>query len=175
MGSGYLDRPDITEETFGLHLAGHDGLQFLRTGDLGVLEGGRLTITGRLKDVIVHRGVNLHAIDAENVVSSSYFALGEAAAFAIEEDGTEALLVVQEIARGMEIDDPSSVLRVAEEAIVLHLGVRPADIVLVRAGAIPRTTSGKVRRNDCRRLYEDGHLAVLHALHGRREPRPPSC
>ncbi len=172
VGSGYLDRPEITEKTFGIHLDGHDGLHFLRTGDLGFIQEGRLTITGRLKDVIVHRGVNLHAVDVETVAASSHTALGEAAAFATENNGTEGLIVVQEIARGAVVEDPHSVLRAIEEAIVLHFGIRPSDVLLVRAGAVPRTTSGKIRRNDCRRLQEVGLLDVLHSL--LEKPRPHS-
>ena len=175
VGSGYLDRPDLTEETFGIHLDGHHGLPFLRTGDLGFIQGGRLTITGRVKDVIVHRGVNLHAVDVEDVVASSHPALGEAAAFATEQDGTEGLLVVQEITRGAVVDDPRSVLRAAEEAMALHFGVRPSDVFLVRAGAIPRTTSGKVRRDRCRRLHEAGLLDVLHSLRETRKLHPSNC
>ena len=171
VGSGYLDRPVITEETFGIHLEGHHGLRFLRTGDLGFIQGRVLTITGRLKDVIVHRGVNLHAVDVEDVIASSHPTLGVAAAFATDQDGTEGLLVVQEIARGAVVDNPRTALRAAEEAIALSFGIRPSDVVLVRAGAIPRTTSGKVRRNECRRLHEAGLLDVLHSLYGRRPRR----
>ena len=174
VGSGYLDRPDITQETFGIRLGGDPGLRFLRTGDLGFKQGGCLTITGRLKDVIVHRGVNLHAVDVENVIASSHPAFGEAAAFATEQDGTEGLLVVQEIARGAVVDDPRQKLRAAEEALGMYFGVRPSDIVLVRAGVIPRTTSGKVRRNECRRLHEAGLLDVLHSLRERR-PHSSGC
>lgn len=168
VGLGYLDRPDITNETFGISLEGHHELRFLRTGDLGFIREGCLTITGRLKDVIVHRGVNLHAIDVENIVASSHPSLGEAVAFALEQGGTEGVMVVQEISRGAVIDDPWSVLRAAEEAMALHCGVRPLDVVLVRAGAIPRTTSGKVRRNSARRLYEEGLLDVVHSLRDTR-------
>ena len=169
VGSGYLGQPDITNETFDIHLDGYPGLRFLRTGDLGSLHGGRLTIAGRLKDVIIHRGVNLHAPDVEDVVAFGHPALGEGAAFASEQGGTEEVVIVQEIARCAVVDDHRGMLRAAEEAVAVHFGIRPFDVVLVRAGAIPRTTSGKVRRGTCRQRYEAGTLNILHSSREMRQ------
>ena len=95
---GYWRKPAETEQTFGAHLATGEG-PFLRTGDLGFLDRGQLFVTGRLKDLIIIRGSNHYPQDLEHTVERSHRALRPAcgAAFSIDVDGAERLVIVQEV------------------------------------------------------------------------------
>lgn len=159
VGAGYLGRPDATRSSFGARLDAYPGCAFLRTGDLGTMDRGALTITGRIKDVIIHRGANIHAGDVEATVAACHPGFGNVgAAFAWTVKDAEHVVLVHEEARGPQ-PLPRKEMRVAAlEAVALHHGVRLHDLVLVRAGSIPKTSSGKVRRDACRTLYAEGGL-----------------
>ena len=133
----------------------------LRTGDLGFVMGGRLFVTGRSKDLIIKAGRNVYPYDVERVAGQvDGVRLGGAAAFARpnEAPGTDDLVVVAETTH----KDPARREQIAagvRAELLEVLGVR-ADCVLVRAvGAVPRATSGKVRRGQCARLFAAGALA----------------
>ena len=68
------------------------------------------------------------------------------------------LVIVAERAPGTTRSDPQPAIEEIHAAVSLRHGVRPAEVVLVPAGAIPRTTSGKLARRACRRAYLDGTL-----------------
>jgi acyl-CoA synthetase (AMP-forming)/AMP-acid ligase II len=129
----------------------------LRTGDLGFLAGGELFVTGRIKDLIIHRGENLHPADVEATILAADPALGPAGAvFAVEEAEGEQVVAVIEARRvgaGGE-----AVRRAAIRAVAEEHGVRLRRLLLVAPGRVPRTTSGKVRRAACRDLYLAGAL-----------------
>lgn len=162
VGDGYHGAPEATAACFGARLAAFPGLAFLRTGDLGFLSDGELTITGRLKDIIVHRGANIHAADVEAAVAGCHPCFGAAgAAFAWTVDGIEQVVLVHETARGLEGPADPAMRRAALDAVALHHGVRLHDLVLVRAGSVPKTSSGKVRRGACRVLYARGELRAM--------------
>ena len=161
VASGYWD-PSQDASAFGAVLADEPGRAFLRTGDLGRLSGGDLTITGRLKDVIIYRGANLHAVDLEETVAASHPAFSKVgASFGWTADGEERVVHLQELARGASQHEFAALRQAAVDAVALQHGVRLFDLVLLRPGGIPKTTSGKVRRELCRRLYAQGVLANL--------------
>jgi acyl-CoA synthetase (AMP-forming)/AMP-acid ligase II len=171
VGAGYWQKEDASRATFQARLAdGHDDERFLRTGDLGMLRDGDLVIAGRIKDVIIVRGVKHHPEDIEATAARAHPALaGTAAAFAIEEDGADALIVLQEVARGHVGDAGLDIAAEAVSAAVCDsFGVRAAEVVLVRPGTLPRTTSNKVRRGACREAYLAGELSPLQ----RQTPKP---
>lgn len=162
VGAGYWQSPEETRDVFGATLAADDGRSFLRTGDLGFMTGGELTVTGRLKDVIIHRGAKIHAADVEALVASADPGFGEVgAAFGQMIDGSERLVVIHEAARGRTASPTPEMLAAAEDAIASQYGLRLHDLVVVRAGSLPKTSSGKVRREQCRRLYEAGGFRLL--------------
>ena len=99
VAKGYWNRADETKSTFQAHLADTGEGPFLRTGDLGYLRDGELFITGRLKDLIIIRGSNHYPQDIEATVEESHKALrpGGVAAFSMDLEGEERLIVVQEI------------------------------------------------------------------------------
>ncbi|MEM9292769.1 MAG: amino acid adenylation domain-containing protein [Acidobacteriota bacterium] len=175
VADGYWRRPEATAEDFGAELAasteeddsgrlGESSPQprWLRTGDLGVVQGGELFVTGRRKDLIILRGRNLYPQDVELSAEASEPALvpGGSAAFAVEGEQGEALVLVAEVERRVRLDASA-----AAEAVRRGLGERHEvaveEVVLTRAGAVPRTSSGKVQRRACRELWQNGELPVL--------------
>ena len=96
---GYWNRPKENAEIFGVHLDDTGEGSFLRTGDLGFIKNGELFITGRIKDLIIIRGLNHYPQDIEFTVERAHPALrpGSAAAFSVDAEGEERLVVVQEL------------------------------------------------------------------------------
>ncbi len=163
IGQGYWNRPDATAATFAAHLSDSGDGPFLRTGDLGFLEGGELFITGRVKDLIIIRGRNLYPQDIELTSEQSHPALrfGGVAAFSIEVNQEEQLVVVQELEfrQKPNLDDVASAIR---EAVVADHEVQVYAVVLIKPGTIAKTTSGKIQRRACRAAYLADELKVLH-------------
>jgi amino acid adenylation domain-containing protein len=161
VGGGYWGRPELSASTFRARLAGRDG-EWLRTGDLGFLRGGELFVTGRIKDLLILRGRNLYPQDVEATVERCHPALRPAAgaAFAVEVDGEERLVVVQEVEPARE-GEAAAAISALREAVAAEHEAALHEVVLVRAGEVPRTSSGKVRRGACRVAYLAGELAAL--------------
>ncbi|SCG54237.1 non-ribosomal peptide synthetase [Micromonospora halophytica] len=158
---GYWQRPELTEETFGARLADGTG-PFLRTGDLGFRHEDDLVLCGRLKEMIIIRGRNLYPQDVEMTCERVHPALAgaPAAAFAVDTDGEERLVVVQSIAdtTGVDPDDLVARLRAAvtnEHEVEVH------EVVLVGPEGVAKTVSGKVQRGACRDRYLAGELQPL--------------
>jgi acyl-CoA synthetase (AMP-forming)/AMP-acid ligase II len=160
VASGYWRDPDATRAMFGATLAASSAGPFLRTGDLGHLCEGELTVTGRLKELIVHHGLNIHPAQIEATVMNSHSGLGAAgAAFSIEVGDSEEVVVVQEMSRALlRRGDEGAIAKAALRAVAEAHAIRLYDFILASPGAIPRTTSGKIRRGDCRHLYLTGAL-----------------
>ncbi|HVR95755.1 MAG TPA: amino acid adenylation domain-containing protein, partial [Thermoanaerobaculia bacterium] len=161
VAAGYHGRPEESARTFQAFLPDGDG-PFLRTGDLGFLYNGELFVTGRLKDLLILRGRNHYPQDIELTVERAHPGLRPVAgaAFAVEAGCEERLVVVQEVEHRTRPDVPSvaaAVRRAVSEEHELALW----DLVLVAAGTIPKTSSGKIQRAACRAAYLDGSLAVV--------------
>jgi len=101
VAGGYWNQPEATAHTFHAKLAGNRDETFLRTGDLGFLHEGELYVTGRLKDLIIIRGLNHYPQDIEQTAEFSHAMLrpGCSAAFSLEVEGEERLVIVLEIQR----------------------------------------------------------------------------
>jgi acyl-CoA synthetase (AMP-forming)/AMP-acid ligase II len=158
---GYWNRPVETAETFGAHISASNEGPFLRTGDLGCFRGGELFITGRLKDVIIIRGRNHYPQDIEATVENSHPRMrrGNVAAFAVENGDEERLIVVQEIERGDD-SDLTAIVAAARRAVAEVHEVQPHAVVLIKAGTITKTTSGKIQRRACREAWLADGLSV---------------
>jgi acyl carrier protein len=160
---GYYGRPDATAATFDGYLAdSHEG-PFLRTGDLGSLRDGQLYVTGRLKDLIIIRGRNLYPEDIELSAERAYEGLrpGYCAAFSVDTDDRELLAVVQEVEPRRRDLDTDRALQAIRHAIAARHEVEVHAVALVRAGSIPKTSSGKTRRSNCRERYLNGEMEIL--------------
>ncbi len=159
---GYWGKPEESERTFRARLADGDERRFMRTGDLGLLDGGELFVAGRLKDSIVVRGRNLHPQDLERTTEQAHPALrpGCGAAFSVQEGDEERLVVVNEVDE-QKVDDADAVIAAVREAIVAEHGAPVAAVVLIERGSLPKTSSGKQRRGTCRSQYLADELPVV--------------
>jgi amino acid adenylation domain-containing protein/non-ribosomal peptide synthase protein (TIGR01720 family) len=179
VAAGYWMKQEETAQAFQARLPGDDR-NWLRTGDLGYLDGGELYVTGRHKDLIILFGRNHYPQDVEHTAEESHPALrrGCAAAFALDTESTmglrpakpgsapypageERLAIVIEIERGAEKQDLTPVYDAIRAAVVETHDVRPHTIALVRAGSIPKTSSGKIQRRECRAALVAGTLGEI--------------
>ncbi|WP_340375332.1 fatty acyl-AMP ligase [Streptomyces sp. SS7] len=167
VADGYWGRPALSEETFRARVADdHDdaAVPHLRTGDLGFLYDGDLYLTGRMKDVIVRRGRNHYPQDIELSAERSVPGLqpNGAAAFSLDDGERERLVVVVEAdGRVLGALDAETLRERVREAVRAEQRITPDDVVVVRRGKLPKTSSGKVQRQACRSLYQDGALTRL--------------
>jgi 8-amino-7-oxononanoate synthase len=167
VAKGYWGRPEETATSFGARLDGSRA-SFLRTGDLGVLHEGQLVVTRRLKDVIIMQGRNVYPHDLEQAAERSHPDLrpGFGAAFGVETPAGEALVVALEVSRHHDPAADDALFMAVRSVIADTAGVVPAEIVLLKQGTIPRTSSGKIQRRACRTAYLAGSLEVLSRWSG---------
>lgn len=151
---GYYKRPDATQAMF------HEG--WLCTGDLAYLLDGELVICGRIKDVIIVGGRNVFPEDIERAVGSiDGVRAGNVIAFGVEGyKGKETVVVVAEV----KTDDPSSVRDAIHHAALEVSGLPPRDVMLVRPGTLPKTSSGKLQRAKCRETYLANELELVEGF-----------
>jgi len=163
VGEGYWKKPVETEATFHAYIADTREGPFLRTGDLGFLLGGELFVTGRLKDVIIIRGVNHYPQDIELTVQNSHPALrpGCGAAFSVESGGEERLVVVQEVEIRKQANQNETIDSI-RRAITESHELQVYAAVLVKPGTIPKTSSGKIQRSACRKEFLEGKLEEVY-------------
>jgi acyl-CoA synthetase (AMP-forming)/AMP-acid ligase II len=126
------------------------------------MRDGELFIAGRLKDVIIIRGRNYFPQEIELMVEGSHPALrpGCGAAFSVEVDDEERLVIVQEVDRHWRTLDVDEVVRAIRQNLMQYYELQVFEIVLIRAGTIPKTSSGKIQRHACRTGYRTGTLKV---------------
>lgn len=174
IADGYWRKPEVSAEKFGGRLPGVAAGPFLRTGDLGFIRDGQVFIAGRRDDLVIVDGRNHHPRDLEFSVTDSHPAVAgaQAAVFAYEKDGHALVAVLVETALGVRITDAATqatppprgavdraeVERAVRKAVSDGHQVSIADLVLLKPGAIPRTTSGKVQRKASRRAFLEGGL-----------------
>ncbi|MEL6813759.1 MAG: fatty acyl-AMP ligase [Cyanobacteria bacterium J06598_3] len=164
VAKGYWNRTEETEKTFHAYIEKSNEGPFLRTGDLGFLQNQELFITGRLKDMIILWGNNHYPHFLEATVEQSHPSLRPAgvAAFGVEVNGEERLVIVQEIeSKYLRSLNPEEVIG----AIRLNLGMQhmlePHAIALLRPGSTPKTPTGKTQRRACKAKYLAGELNVI--------------
>lgn len=171
---GYWNRPEETERTFHACLAETGEGPFLRTGDLGFLKDGELYITGRLKDLIIIAGSNYYPQDIEQTVEQSHPSLRPSccAAFTVDIDGEERLVIVAEVERHRLVgrDQPpdaaaprftAEVVQAIRRAVAESHELRVYTVVLLKPGTIPKTSSGKIQRHACRANFLNGSLNAI--------------
>ena len=164
IGKGYWNLTEETSHTFQASLKDNPQAgSFLRTGDLGFLADGELFITGRLNDVLVFWGFNHYPQHIEQTVENCHPALKPncGAAFAIEVEGEEKLVIVQELDRNYRhvlANDIAATIR--WKVFDQHL-IDVFAIALLKPGSIPKTSSGKIQRRACKQKYLDSSLDIL--------------
>lgn len=159
---GYWNRADATAETFQAYLKDSGAGPFLRTGDLGFMVDGELFVTGRLKDLIIVRGVNYYPQDIERTVEQCHEQLrtNAGAAFTTGEPGAERLVLVLEVQRRQELNFDELVETIRRKVASEH-ELRVDAIMFVKAGSIPKTSSGKIQRHACRNGFLENTLEVI--------------
>ena len=164
VAQGYWNRPELSEESFRAHLSDTGDGPFLRTGDLGFIKDGELFITGRLKDLIIIGGRNHYPQDIEQTVEQCHPALrsGSTAAFSVEVEGEEQLVVAAELdqrfMRHFPVEEWKSLKTAVLRAVSDYFGLHVHELVLLKVGGVPKTSSGKIKRQECRKRYLTGML-----------------
>lgn len=171
---GYWGHRKTTEETFRARILPDGDGPFLRTGDLGFQRGKQLFITGRWKDLIIVGGQNHYPQDLELTAQRAHPALADAmgAAFAVEGEEGEVLAVVHEINLSHREAPFEEVAAALKAAIAEVHQLTVAHCALVRFGGLPKTSSGKIRRRQCRELFVAGELDS-YRVEGDGERRVP--
>jgi amino acid adenylation domain-containing protein/non-ribosomal peptide synthase protein (TIGR01720 family)/FkbM family methyltransferase len=162
VAQGYWNRDEESQRTFCARIANTGEGPFLRTGDLGFINKDELFITGRLKDLIIIRGRNHYPRDIEATVEAAHASLrpGCGAAFSVEANGEEQLVIVQEVehAHAQKTEDAVDAICIAlmeQHEIQIHA------IALIRSGSIAKTSSGKIQRYICREQFLAGTLNTI--------------
>lgn len=164
VAGGYWNQLEQTKQTFHAYLVDTGEGAFLRTGDLGFLHDGELFITGRIKDLIVIRGKNHYPQDIEITVEKSHPALRKncGAAFTVEVNDEERLIVVQEVERSCLRDlDVNDVVKNIRQAIFQQHELQVYAVVLLKTTSIPKSSSGKIQRHSCRVNFLDRKLDIV--------------
>ena len=153
-GKGYWNRQQLTNETFNAQLEGDDTL-WLRTGDLGFIHSDELYICGRVKDMIIIRGLNYYPQDVEAIVEQDpAVRKGCVAAFSEKE---EKLVVVIGVKNKHKLPDFDTINKKVQN----FLGIQINKAVFVLAKDISKTSSGKIRRVENKGLYQSGDFDVI--------------
>lgn len=162
---GYWNKEALSQEVFEARLDG-EAEPFLRTGDLGFMNNGELFITGRLKDIIIIKGRNHYPQDLELSSENAHRFVRHAhvAAFSQIQESEERLIIVAEVkmkpGTDVSLDDLRDLVR---QKISQDHAVRAHEVVLVKPGGVPKTSSGKVRRSKCKELWQTGQLPLQEA------------
>ena len=165
---GYLGRFEETEETFhnsietrleeGSRIEGAPDHEWLATGDLGVILDGELYITGRLKDIVIVAGRNHYPQDIEYTANeaSEHIRPDSVAAFAIEGDDVEKLIIIAERDMNAEPAGDDAAIEAIRAAVTDAHGVVPAHIRIVASGEVARSSAGKIARRVNKKNYLEG-------------------
>ncbi len=168
VAQGYYNQPELTERVFRAYTADGRG-PYMRTGDLAFQKAGELFVCGRIKDLILIRGQNYYPEDIEKSAQrvDESFRPGHTAAFTIAANGTERLVVVQELeprataGKRSESTDWAGIIERLRIAIAADHEVMVSAVALVKAGSIPQTSSGKTQRFACREQFVSGALETI--------------
>src|SRR5262249_29738802 len=166
VAQGYWRKKKETEEIFKNRLPEKES-SYLRTGDLGFVLEGEVFITGRTRDLIVLRGRNFYPQDFEMAAAQTHevFQSGLSAAFALNTVAEPQLVIL--LAAPNRVLEFEPLCRAIREAIVGEYDVSPGIITFVRSGTLPRTSSGKIRRQECKANFLSRELKVLYEEAGR--------
>lgn len=172
---GYYQNPKVNAESFTAD-------EWFKTGDLGVMRDGQLTITGREKDVIIINGINYYSHEIESVVE--------------EVDGVEPSFTAATAVRAVGSDtdklavffhsdttDDSgmdALMKAVRNAIVTKIGLNPSYLLPVTKDDIPKTAIGKIQRTQLRQRLEAGEfshvfkqIAQYRVQSNREDAAPP--
>ena len=158
---GYWNKPTLTQQTFRAQIQGDSAqTHYLRTGDLGFIHDGELFVCSRIKEMIIIGGCNYFPADIEAVVeeASSQIRQGCVAAFSTPDpNGSECVVVIAEINKRDSRPD----LQTISQAISQYCHIDIKELVIVTHGNLARTSSGKIARHKCQKLWQQGQLDII--------------
>ncbi|MEM7304382.1 MAG: AMP-binding protein [Pseudomonadota bacterium] len=164
VGQGYRNQT-TADHTFNQTILDYECAnenKWMRSGDLGFLYEGELYVTGRLKDLIIIRGKNYAPNDIELTVemADELFLPSASAAFTLE---NQSLIILTECSRG-QYDDQHlhKMTHQAIAAVSTQHGLQTHELVIVKPGSLPKTSSGKVQRQRCRELFQKNLLKTVY-------------
>lgn len=175
IGRGYWNRPEQTEATFGARIArapetadalgtADDDTRYLRTGDLGAFVEDELYVTGRIKELMIVHGRNLYPQDLEREARIAHAALtglvGAAFGVAVPD---ERVVLVHEVGPHVPSEQLPKVAEAVTGALTDAVGSPLRNLLLVRRGSVPRTTSGKIQRATARERFLAGKITPLYS------------
>lgn len=168
IAQGYWRNEEASRETFGAFLSDSGDGPFLRTGDLGFLDDGELFVTGRIKDILIFNGVNYYPQDIEFTVQRTNERLradaGAVFAFDVDSSGRQRLVIVQEVERRHQ-GDWNHIFSDIRRRVAAEHELTVSDIILIKPGSIPKTSSGKIQHHACRDAFLNGALKVVTEWH----------
>lgn len=160
---GYWNREEETKATFRAYIKDGPCNTYLRTGDLGFKRDQQLFVVGRLKDLIIVRGRNFYPDDLELIAQGCHEGLrkGCGAAFSVQGDHSERVVLAQEVARTVDIGDAETVAGMIRKCISMEFDLYIDEIVFVKEASLPRTSSGKLQRHLCRKQFLNRELSTI--------------
>lgn len=175
---GYYNKPELTEEIFHASILDAHGKvrtelgEYLRTGDMGFFHNDLIYISGRIKEMFIINGANYYPQDIEATIQAAHPALqsNAGAVFAVEDEhGNQQLVAFQEIARAHALNfNADEIVQAITEAVVQTHELSLSAVLLISPGRVPKTTSGKIQRSLCRKLFlENAPEGVLHTWSAR--------
>ncbi|MGL6225813.1 MAG: aminotransferase class I/II-fold pyridoxal phosphate-dependent enzyme [Thermoguttaceae bacterium] len=162
VAQGYWQSPETTKTVFRAKISPTGEGPFMRTGDLGFFCEEELFVTGRIKDLIIIRGVNVYPQDIEATVQriDPNLRVNSGAAVMIGEGNDEHLVVVQELERRFK-GELISLFETVRKTVALEHELIVDSIVFVKSGSIPKTSSGKIQRHAVKTAFLDGTLTAI--------------
>jgi len=160
--SGYYNNPQATERLFPLGPASEQEFAWVNTGDRAYRADSEIFVTGRVKDIIIKGGRNLYPHEVEELAGrAAGIRKGCIVAFGLKDlgAGTEKLVIVAE-SRETDRSRRSVIAAAVKQEVSRGLGLPPDRVELIPPGSIPKTSSGKLRREETRDLYVAGTLGA---------------
>jgi len=172
VAKGYWNKLEESGRAFHAFIQDTGEGPYLRSGDLGFVDNEELYVTGRVKDLLIIKGRNHYPQDIEWTVNHCDPSLLSytCAAFSVEMCGEERLILVQEVSL-RKLPDLERLIGIIRLAIAKEHEIEVYGITFVKAGSLPKTTSGKTERHTCKAMYGAKTLKVIggwHALSGSR-------
>ncbi|TGJ97242.1 type I polyketide synthase [Actinotalea fermentans ATCC 43279 = JCM 9966 = DSM 3133] len=155
VAGGYWNRTEATAATFSATTEDGDG-PFLRTGDLGFLDGGELFVAGRIKDLLIVNGRNLYPQDLEDTVRASHPEFTGRPSAAFEHDGRIVVTVEAVPGRKVAQSDLSGIARAAAKSLSQDFEIAHPLVIVLRRGTLTTTSSGKIQRSAAQAAWREG-------------------
>lgn len=165
VAKGYWGKEALTREVFYNSLV-EDNLKYMRSGDLAFADAaGEIYVTGRMKDLIIVNGLNHYPSDIEETVlkASREVRAGCLAAISIKDHVSEKVLLVAELKKELSNEQMQVLRSRLNQAVFTKHELALSDIIFIKTGSIPKTTSGKIQRNSTREAYLKNQLQLLNS------------